>query len=106
MADYWKDNGIEKPQQVVVCAACFDKTTGTLILGPRHWDDLMRDHYHMLPESVRPKAVRMEQGFIDQFGAFLTREEAFQIVQKNGQPFDAEANSHGRGKELFSEGLY
>jgi hypothetical protein len=45
-----------------------------------------------------------EQGFINQFGDFLTREEAMQIVKQNGQPFDIGSN---RGDSvLFSEGLY
>lgn len=45
-----------------------------------------------------------EQGFINQFGEFRTREEALKIALENGQPFDAKRN--GSTNQLFSEGLY
>ena len=104
MSDYWKDNGIKKPQQVVVCAAVFDEKSGTLILGARHWDKVMHNHYEALPEADRPRAPRMLQGFIDQFGVFLTREDALQIARASGQLLNPEfERCH---KKLFSEDLY
>lgn len=45
-----------------------------------------------------------EQGFIDQFGNFYGREEAFEHCERIGQPIDYERNG-GKGA-LFSEGLY
>jgi len=49
------------------------------------------------------KGTDFEEGFIDQFGDFLTREEAMQIVKENGQPFNKERN--GCNKDLYSEGI-
>jgi hypothetical protein len=52
-----------------------------------------------LPEEWRGA----EQGFIDQYGRFLTREEAYVIAEKAGQiKYGPE---HSRGT-LYSEDLY
>jgi len=99
MGDYWEENGIEKPQQVVVCAAI--RIDNLIIAGARHFDKVMRSQLNHM-DGVNASCG--EQGFIDQFGDFLTREEAMEIVKKNGQPFNIERN---RGDTyLFSEGLY
>jgi len=45
-----------------------------------------------------------EQGFINQWGVFLTREEAYRVVKASGQPFDPKRN--GSTDMPFSEGLY
>jgi hypothetical protein len=100
--DYWERNGIEKPQQVVVCAAC--RCGDVIVAGARHFDRVMLSQIDIYPEEIRPMGDDWEQGFIDQFGAFLTREEAMEVVKKSGQPFDAERN--GPLHCLFSEGLY
>lgn len=100
MSDYWKDNGIEKPQQIVVCAAC--KLDGVVLCGARHWDKVMRAQARAMGEKT---PFTGEEGFIDQFGDFLTREGAMEIVKKNGQRFDIERNG-GSCIELSSEGLY
>lgn len=107
MGDYWKDNGIEKPQSIVVCAAC--RMDGVIYLGARHWDNPMRAMYiYANREAVTGKAKTImredEQGFINQFGEFLTRVEALAVVKASGQPFNPERN--GSTTELFSEGLY
>jgi hypothetical protein len=98
MSDYWEENGIEKPQQIVVCAA--NKFDDVILCGARHWDKVMCAQAN----AMGIKGGTEEQGFIDQFGDFLTREEAMEIVKKNGQRFDIESN--GCTVELYSEGLY
>ena len=98
MGDYWEDNGIQKPKQIVVCAA--NKFDDVILCGARHWDKIMCKQANMMGI----KGGTEEQGFIDQFGTFLTREEAMQIVKDNGQAFDEDRN--GQYDELFSEGLY
>jgi hypothetical protein len=102
LLDYWEENGIDPPRQVVVCAANRSKC-GIVVCGARHWDALM----HRVVDSIERGGQRLkwEQGFIDQFGTFLTREEAMIVVRESGQPFSEERNG-GAGKELFSEGLY
>lgn len=97
-SDYWEKNGITKPQQVVVCAAI--KVGEVIFCGARHCDKIMRAQ----AKAAGMKLHSPHQGFIDQFGDYLTREEAMQIVKDNGQPFNIERN--GGDVVLFSEGLY
>ena len=100
MSDYWEENGIEKPQQVVVCPAC--KLDSVMVCGARHFDHVMRNQMNHMDQDLDWK--KAEQGFIDQFGYFLTRKEAMQIVKGTNQPFNAGRN--GGTAYLFSEGLY
>ena len=85
----------------IVCAA--NKLGDLIIPGPRHFDGTM----HRLIEAlgIKDDAHKMEQGFIDQFGRFWSRETAMQIVKDHKQPFDMESNG-GNDRQLFSEGLY
>jgi hypothetical protein len=46
-----------------------------------------------------------EEGFIDQFGDFLTREEAMRIARRAGQKINVKGCG-GSTTTLFSEGLY
>ena len=103
MSDYWKDNGIEKPQQIIVCAAIRIGDWSYLLCGARHWDSVM--HKQADKMGLSRKLITEEQGFIDQFGEFLSRKEAMKIVKENGQPFNIERNG-GSDDELYSEGLY
>lgn len=87
-------------QRRVVCAANRHLDTNVLVIGPRHYDETMHKHIAQLGYRHHP----MEQGFIDQHGDFLSREEALivaraanQIRVKSGDP-DSD--------ELFSEDLY
>ena len=96
--NYWTDNGSIKPPQIVVCAAIL--VGDVVVCGARHCDKVMRKQ----AEAMGIKLNNAQQGFIDQFGDFLTREEAMKIVKQNGQSFNIERN---RGDSvLFSEGLY
>lgn len=98
--NYWEENGLEKPQQVVVCAACKHPTSDLMICGARHWDSVMREQFMaMAMYGEKQQAAQWEQGFIDQFGDFLTREEAAIVARKSGQ-------TKCEGKIIFSEDLY
>lgn len=100
MGDYWKDNNIEKPQQVVVCAAC--RNGDIIIAGARHFDKVMRSQIVAMGVSW----AGCEEGFIDQFGDFLTREEAMIIAIAAGQKVDVKRGCGGDKEVLYSEGLY
>jgi len=100
MGDYLADNNIKKPQQVVVCAAC--KMGEHIVLGARHFDSRMREQ--MDRTSCNWKLS--EQGFIDQFGEFLTRQEAMKVAIAAGQKVDIERGCGGDKDTLYSEGLY
>jgi len=90
----------------VVCAACRNTENGYIAAGARHFDKVMKTQI----EAMCPPDTDMmdhwsfgwsgaDQGFIDQWGFYLTREEAAEIAYKNGQ-------TETRLTILFSEDLY
>lgn len=83
----------------IVCAACISDK-GVMVIGPRHWDMVM----HELNKSVGINAHTAEQGFIDQRGVFLSREEAFEVATAAGQIRHKSGNPNS--KKLFSEDIY
>lgn len=86
--------------RVIVCSAIRHKNGGGIICGPRHFDFIMGD-------QVRNNAYKgwagAEQGFVDQYGVFLTREEAHEIASKKKQIIRRCGGDEGK---LFSENLY
>lgn len=97
----------------IVCAAML-MNDNSIVAGIRHFSPEMRaimaraygDEYYL---EVK------EQGFVDQFGKFYSREDAWKIADKNGQiirPTGWEENSTPRKANvgddgcLFSENLY
>lgn len=89
-------------EQRIVCAAI--KLDEFVITGARHYDSVMRmtiDHYDIYP--VEDWYNKAEQGFIDQKGNFLTREEAWIVAEKAGQIVRRVGGDEGC---LFSENLY
>ena len=88
-------------KRIVVCAANrWDD--GLIIASPRHFDMTM----HNICARVFPdkKYALCDQGFIDQKGIWMDREEAFKVATEAGQLI-------GRVKTdpediLFSEDLY
>ncbi len=85
----------------IVCAAIRHKN-GDIIIGPRHFDSTMHkqiDQYKLIHIDWR----RAEQGFIDTWGDFLTREEALQRAVECEQM--TEKRTYPPHK-LYSEDLY
>lgn len=70
--------------EIIVCAACQNNITGAIVLGVRHWDELMcsviPDHH--AHEWNRDNHV---QGFMTSKGRFVTREEAMVIARRHNQ---------------------
>lgn len=97
---------MSNPARRVVCAA-IRAADGELLLGVRHYDRLMRaviagGHFVKFMHRHDP-----DQGFVDQFGVYMTREEAFQVALAAGQIIHPEACGEGLdGPKLYSEGLY
>lgn len=87
--------------RVVVCAALRDKL-GRIVAGARHYDTVMTEQ---IRRSVPDQDAwrRCEQGFIDQLGVFLTREEAWTVAFDAGQIL---RRVGGDGEKLYSENLY
>ena len=83
----------------IVCAAC--KLDDLIVCGARHYDKMMNIQIEACGRTGWPKA---EQGFIDQFGNFYSRVEAYNIIERNKlQVID---KNNGSKVELYSEGLY
>lgn len=84
----------EVPPRMIVCAAL--RRGETIICGPRHWDSICRG----------TSKDGWEQGFVDQRGVFLTREEAWYVALAAGQIIRRVGGDTIKGGRLFSENLY
>lgn len=102
----WLDNvnavSAQEPGRRIVWAANRRKHRfgDVVVLGARHFDMLMRGH---IRHCGITEPVEWEQGFVDQRGVFLTREEAWIVAEAAGQII---RRVDGDGIELFSENLY
>jgi hypothetical protein len=85
----------------VVCAAL--KMGDDIVLGARHFDKLMHRQIDYLDPFGLDDASSAIQGFIDQLGVFMTREEAFEVASAAGQIIRRVGGDDGK---LFSENLY
>lgn len=85
----------------VVCAANRD-ASGRVIVGVRHWDDFMHTQADSQPWGVGDH----DQGFIDQFGAFMSRTEAWKVAEAAGQIIRRVGGDAVDGGTLYSENLY
>lgn len=112
----------QKALQRIVCAALRieeldDCGIKAIVIGPRHYDSVMQramDTYVWATAEPHYKELRRrwataEQGFIDQWGNFLTRTEAWLIAFTAGQILRFVGNQNPKelmAQELFSENLY
>lgn len=89
----------------IVCAAVtYPAHPGTVLVGPRHFDAVMVAQYQRIfGEGEEPEDV---QGFIDQHGKFLTREEAWFVALAEGQVIRRVGGDSANGGRLYSENLY
>lgn len=91
------------PTRRIVCAA-IRAENGDVIVGIRHYSTDM--HYQI---RNRPDGHRFEnrfgddQGFVNTWGEYLTRKEAYAVALALGQIIRPEACT---GEVLYSEGLY
>lgn len=90
----------ETPQRRIVCAA-MRNAWNSVICSPRHWDMTARRLAAVTPYPC--DWDNAEEGFVDQQGVFLTREEAWPIALAAGQIIRRVGGDEGR---LFSENLY
>jgi len=102
---------MENTNRVIVCAAM--RKGEIIVAGARHFDSVMRSQIKVMMLAIG--SASWEQGFIDQYGNFLTRQEAWKVADKAGQirrPTGFEKDFNPRkanvGDEglLFSENLY
>jgi hypothetical protein len=89
-------------QRVIVCAAIQCNETGKVLCGVRHGDDSMLG----LPDDVYMIYDFEEQGFVDNKGVFLNRNEAWKVAEAAGQIKRRVGGDSIDGGTLFSENLY
>jgi len=97
----------------VVCTANLQKN-GTILLGARHWDALMHATAAGMTQTWSKEEIQSfidkeVQGFIDQFGVFMDRAEAWQVALAAGQIRYIESWNYIPSRdryELYSENLY
>ncbi len=91
----------------VVCAAIRARD-GDILLGIRHYSRDMHTQIDARRDGAKFCHLSDEhQGFVDQFGEFMSREEAFCVARLAGQIIDYQACGNGLdGPKLYSEGLY
>lgn len=92
----------------VVCAAC--KYGDLILCGARHFSPAMCSQIDKIREErliELDKLGRAEQGFVDQYDVFMSREEAYEVALAAGQLNTRRSKSSNPGsKTLFSEDLY
>lgn len=98
----WVDARVIPGDRRVVCAAV--KSGGLTACSARHFDPIMRSQMLCMDNSMAIwKCASAVQGFIDQYGVFMTREEAWEVADAAGQIIRRVGGDEGR---LFSENLY
>jgi hypothetical protein len=96
------------PQRRIVCAA-IRAADGEVLLGIRHYSADMHRQIAARGSAGMKFMHRHgpDQGFVDQYGEYLTREEAHVVASFAGQIIRPGACREGpHGNQLFSEGLY
>lgn len=91
----------------IVCAA-IRAADGEVLLGIRHYSADMHRQIEQRRDGAKFTHRHDEdQGFVDQHGRFLTREEAYQVAMAAEQITRPHACGEGlNGMKLYSEGLY
>ena len=96
------------PGRFVVCAAV--KYGELIIAGARHFDHVMHSQLDRIKEDklIEEDALgEYVEGFIDQFGVFMDRSEAYHVALAGGQLNTRRLKSGNQGStELFSEDIY
>lgn len=85
----------------VVCAALCDLETGAILLGVRHFDEFMRST--IAYDTSEIDWTLAEQGFVDQQGKFMNRQESHDVASAANQIIRRVGGDTGK---LFSENLY
>lgn len=92
----------------IVCAANYCRNTGYCFISIRHFDVNMHNSIKMYKQAYNVHSVGEDcmQGFIDQFGTFYNRTEAWPIAEANGQILRRVGGDTANGGTLYSENLY
>jgi len=77
-----------------------------LILGIRHWDHTMCRHANDIFKSDVFSNFDWDQGFVDQYGVWMDRLEAWKVAEAAGQILYRCGGDTTNGGTLYSENLY
>lgn len=101
--DEWRAE-VQKERARILIAAV-RAADGEVILGIRHYGPEIRRQMKARPDGDKfcGHEPGVDQGFVDQFGHFYTRTEAYDLAVRKGQ---ISPKSVHTGAELFSEDLY
>lgn len=94
----------QRDDRRVVCAA--NRSGSFLVLAPRHWDPVMRMTAENINNLSNPYDREWEQGFIDQWGIWMDRREAWRVAAAAGQILYRCGGDATDGGTLYSENLY
>lgn len=99
------------PRMVVASATIVHDKHGKsfMLVGARHWDSVMRATYEMLLETGFEhdrRNCKDQQGFIDQYGVFMDRKEAWLVAKASNQIRTVLPCQACPEPELYSESLY
>ncbi len=89
------------PPRIVVCAA--NRYGNLVFTGIRHFCSIMYQNMRGYDIPALRKQHGEEQGFVDQQGVFMTREEAWGVALAAGQ---IRRRVGGDKERLYSENLY
>lgn len=97
----------------IVCAANKIKATGLIICSARHYDCVMHPVLALTKSSKDGiyRHIDIEEGFINTWGEFLTRKEAWVVAVHNDQILQLlgnqdESDMFRDDVDLYSENLY
>jgi hypothetical protein len=94
-------------KELLVCAA-IRAEDGSVLSGIRHYSMDMHKQIEARRDGEKfTNRHDPDQGFVDQWNVYMTREEAYQVASSAGQVKYREACGEGLdGPKLYSEGLY
>jgi hypothetical protein len=97
----------DRTQRRVVCAA-IRAADGSLVLGVRHYSPDMHAQIAARHDGIKFKHRHdSDQGFVDQHGVYMSREEAYLVAAAADQiTYPAGCGLGLDGPKLYSEGLY
>ncbi len=95
-----KDQALKGRTERFIVSAAMRSDTAHVVVSVRHWDNLAHEQVRLLGDMA--KDWTWTQGFVDNKGKFVTREEALVIAEEAGQRFWDPV----RHEQLFSENLY
>lgn len=98
---------VESVQRRVVCAA-IRASDGELLLGIRHYSrDMHRQIEQRIDGNKFKNRLDEDQGFVDQYGNFMSRREAYLIALETERlTFPNACLQRIDGPALSSEGIY